>query len=110
MKIAATSLALMLFAVTDAALAQRQPPPAQHQPSAVVEDPKACALQERVAPGRAPGATTGENLSDKLARTDGVICPPNVDPHINAPAPDTGRMPVIPPPGSPGGNPNVQPK
>jgi hypothetical protein len=29
---------------------------------------------------------------------------------MRAPTPDTGNTPVIPPPGSPGGNPNVQPK
>ena len=61
---------------------------------------------------RTPNATTGSgaNLSDKLAQSDGVLCPPNVDPEIKAPTPDAGTMPVIPPPGSPGGNPNVQPK
>ena len=49
------------------------------------------------------------SLSDKLARSDGVICPPeNVDPEIKAPTPPGGPMPVIPPPGSPGGDPNVQ--
>jgi hypothetical protein len=59
-----------------------------------------------------PNSTTGSgaNLSDKLAQSDGVLCPPNVDPEIKAPTPDAGKMPVIPPPGSPGGNPNVQPK
>lgn len=56
------------------------------------------------------GNSSEKNLSDKLARTGGVICPPNVDPDIKAPTPNAGKMPVIPPPGSPGGNPNVQPK
>jgi hypothetical protein len=51
-----------------------------------------------------------KTLSDKLDQGGGVICPPNVDPGIKAPAPDTGKMPVIPPPGSPGGDPKVQPK
>ncbi len=60
----------------------------------------------------ADGASTSPNqsLSDKLAQSNGVICPPNVDPGIKAPTPNAGKMPVIPPPGSPGGNPNVQPK
>jgi hypothetical protein len=60
----------------------------------------------------ANGAETAshQNLSDKLAKSNGMICPPNVDPGIKAAAPNTGKMPVIPPPGSPGGNPNVQPK
>ena len=63
----------------------------------------------------APGTTTGqaaEPLGDKLARSDGVLCPPpDVDPEIRAPTPPSaGNTPVIPPPGSPGGNPNVRPK
>ncbi len=60
------------------------------------------------------GTTTGqrnEPLSDQLAKSDGVLCPPQgVDPDIHAPTPDTGSMPVIPPPGSPGGDPTVRPK
>jgi hypothetical protein len=57
------------------------------------------------------GNSAGKNLSDKLAQSGGVICPPRVgDPDIKAPTPKGGTMPVIPPPGSPGGNPNVQPK
>jgi hypothetical protein len=49
-------------------------------------------------------------LSDKLSQSNGVICPPNVDPDIRAPTPQGGPMPVIPPPGSPGGDQKVQPK
>ena len=52
-----------------------------------------------------------EPLSDKLARSDGVLCPPaGIDPEIRAPTPETGNTPVIPPPGSPGGDPTVRPK
>jgi hypothetical protein len=74
-------------------------------------------------PPGAPGTTTtgeGEqrnpapppdNLSNRLAQSDGVICPPPaVDPEIRLPTPETGRTPVIPPPGSPGGDPSVRPK
>jgi hypothetical protein len=56
-----------------------------------------------------PGGSS-KTLSDKLDQGGGVICPPNVDPKMKAPAPETGTMPVIPPPGSPGGEQNVQPK
>jgi hypothetical protein len=82
-------------------------------------DPKACDPDagSHLKPPDTPtpkgsGTTTGssENLSDKLARSDGVLCPPNVDPDIKQPTPNTGKMPVIPPPGSPGGDPSVQPK
>jgi hypothetical protein len=51
------------------------------------------------------------NLSDRLARSSGVICPPeHVDPEIRQPTPPGGAMPVIPPPGSPGGDRSIQPK
>jgi hypothetical protein len=56
-----------------------------------------------------PGDSS-KTLSDKLDQGGGVICPPNVDPGIKVPAPETGKMPVIPPPGSPGGDPKVRPK
>ena len=87
---------------------------AQNSPSTV--DPKGCAPSERLqSDGKMPqstGQSMGhEPLSDKLARTDGVICPPNVDPAIKAPTPDAGnKMPVIPPPGGPGGDQSVRPK
>lgn len=96
----------LLFVGLAAASAQDKPPAAV--------DPKACAPGERLQPGerspQAPPGTTGQNLSDRLARTDGVLCPPNVDPEVKAPTPDVGKTPVIPPPGSPGGDPNVRPK
>jgi hypothetical protein len=101
----AIAAALALFAGCVGVAAQDRPPAAV--------DPKACAPGERLPPPRDGSAATtgaGENLSDKLARTDGVLCPPNVDAEIKAPTPDAGRTPVIPPPGSPGGNPNVRPK
>jgi len=65
-------------------------------------DPKACSDAANITPN--------QTLSDKLDQTNGVIYPPNVDPAIEAPTPNAGKMPVIPPPGSPGGDPTVQPK
>ena len=61
------------------------------------------------------GTTTGqraeESLGDKLARSDGVLCPPpGIDPEMQAPTPDAGKTPVIPPPGSPGGDLSIRPK
>jgi hypothetical protein len=42
---------------------------------------------------------------------DGVIKPRgDVDPEMTIRPPDAGRTPVIPPPGTPGGDPNVVPK
>ena len=79
-------------------------------------DPKACANSDTRSTvgqgGDAQDRKTGEtSLSEKLARSDGVICPPaNVDPEIKAATPPGGSMPVIPPPGSPGGDQSVRPK
>jgi hypothetical protein len=68
-------------------------------------------------PTTGPGQTqtdrgaSGDNPTDKLAQSGGVLCPPTgVDPSMQKPAPDAGRTPVIPPPGSPGSNSPVQPK
>lgn len=56
-------------------------------------------------------APAPDNLSGRLAQSDGVICPPPaVDLQMKLPTPDTGNTPVIPPPGSPGGDPSVRPK
>lgn len=51
-------------------------------------------------------------LSKKLSNSNGTIKPPPVDSKMVTPPPNTGArsMPVIPPPGSPGGNPNIVPK
>jgi hypothetical protein len=86
---------------------QTAPPPAQESANCAPMTPKGKASDDATV-GRAGG---GEHLGDKLARSDGVLCPPaNVDPAMRAPAPETGKMPVIPPPGSPGGDPTVRPK
>jgi hypothetical protein len=51
------------------------------------------------------------SLSDKLNKTNGVIRPEGaVDPKMQKAAPETGSTRVIPPPGSPGGPTDVQPK
>lgn len=57
------------------------------------------------------GRQSDKPLSDQLAASKGVICPPaGIDPQIQLRPPEGGTMKVIPPPGSPGGDPNVQPK
>ena len=51
-------------------------------------------------------------LSSDLNRSGGVITPPTgIDPEIKqTPPPSGSTMPIIPPPGTPGGNPAVKPK
>jgi hypothetical protein len=58
------------------------------------------------------GSGSSEPLGDKLAQSKGVICPPaGVDQGMHVAPPDSGgRIKVIPPPGTPGGDPSVQPK
>src|SRR3954451_18533158 len=110
-------LVCMMMAASGAAFAQAPPtpatPPVQTAPPAAATN---CAPTQSVPQGTiAPqGTTTGqraEPLGDKLARSDGVLCPPpGVDPEMHAPTPNVGNTPVIPPPGSPGGDPTIRPK
>ncbi|MBB4038978.1 hypothetical protein GGR34_000613 [Microvirga flocculans] len=100
--------------------------------AALAQDPKVLQQQapnmpqphqvpaEKVAPdgdlsgARDPSETGSTNtLSDRLERSDGVIRPPETatpDITVPAPVPNPGTTPVIPPPGSPGGNPQLDPK
>ena len=83
------SALLVALAMTSAAAAQAQAP-----------DPKGCTPQER----------SSQALNQGADKNAGVICPPDIDPAMKAPTPNSGDNAVIPPPGSPGGDPNVQPK
>jgi hypothetical protein len=58
-----------------------------------------------------PG-TAGATLSDKLSRQRGTLMPPAVDPgmRVHPPQRSSGTMPVIPPPGTPGGDQKLVPK
>jgi hypothetical protein len=80
-----TALAISLFG-TSLALAQ-------------TPDHKGCTPQEK-----------SNQTLQKSGQTAGVMCPPDVDPAMKAPTPKTGDTSVIPPPRTPGGDPNVQPK
>src|SRR3954447_23424180 len=80
------------------------PPLPVQPPSATIAPP------EQIAPR--DGATdNGTTMSDRLSRQQGAVKPPSVDPGMSVqPKTGAGTMPVIPPPGSPGGNPSVVPK
>jgi hypothetical protein len=61
--------------------------------------------------GPTVGSSSDAPLSDKLAQSKGVICPPaGVDRDIHVAPPGGGELKVIPPPGSPGGDPSIEPK
>lgn len=105
------ALALSLWAgFATAALAQSVAPPNPVQPQP--RDPNMPG-QHNTVPEKIDQTGTTGTLSDKLERTEGVIRPsPNLDPGITVtpPVPNPGTTPIIPPPGSPGGNQSVQPK
>jgi hypothetical protein len=83
------SALVIALAMTSAVVAQAQTP-----------DPKGCTPQER----------SSQALNQGADKNAGVICPPDIDPAMKAPTPNTGDNAVTRPPGSPGGDPNVQPK
>jgi hypothetical protein len=57
------------------------------------------------------GSGSSKPLSDKLAQSKGVVCPPaGVDPQMQVTPPSGGELKVIPPPGTPGGDQSIQPK
>jgi hypothetical protein len=63
--------------------------------------------------GEPPTVGSGKSgeLSDKLAESKGVICPPSgIDRDMQVKPPGGGQLKVIPPPGTPGGDQRVQPK
>jgi hypothetical protein len=100
--------------------AQAQAPPGPATPMAENAPPAAQRATEcaptKSTPQRGPNASEGttvgqanEALGDKLARSNGVLCPPTgVDPEMRAPTPETGDRPLVRPPGS--GNPSAEPK
>ncbi|TMJ05743.1 MAG: hypothetical protein E6G97_02160 [Alphaproteobacteria bacterium] len=97
-------LALLLVATPAGILAQAQ--------TAAPERPVGADCPPGAGPNApAVGRESNKTLSDQLAASKGVICPPaGVDPQMQQKPEEGGTLKVIPPPGSPGGNPNVQPK
>ena len=53
----------------------------------------------------AAGALERDVEQFRSTKCNGVMCPPDVDPAMKAPTPSTGDKSVIPPPGTPGGDP-----
>jgi hypothetical protein len=112
--IALAAASLLSSVAVVAAQAPPQPKAPAPAPNKEVHDPDACAHAPATV-GKDGGLDVQKkdkrNLSDQLADSGGVICPPShIDPEMDKAAPPGGRMPVIPPPGSPGGNPQVKPK
>lgn len=105
----ATVAILVMMVGATAAFAQTGTPPAvPDQPSPNTQTPP----DTQTPPGDDPNRMDpSQTPSRQLGERGGVVKPPdNVDHSIVKPPPQTGTMPVIPPPGTPGGDPNVQPK
>jgi hypothetical protein len=98
-----------------AAGAQNPQPAPPHETAPPVTPPGASQpVPEKIVPpaDEAAKRRNDDNLSERLARQHGTVQPPTVDPGIQAPLPSRTQdtMPVIPPPGTPGGNQSVVPK
>lgn len=96
------AVALIAAVVTTPSVTSAQTPPAQAAPGG-----------QSAAPDEKTPGDRNEPLSEKLDKNEGVLVPPSgIDPKIHKEPPaDTGdRMPVIIPPGEPGGNQQIQPK
>jgi hypothetical protein len=114
------TLGLTVSALLLPALAVAQAPPPNKAPVAPKTeqlDPNVCAHSDTLTTVGEGGEVDTQqqdatgNLSDKLARSGGAICPPeHVDPEIKQPTPPGGAMPVIPPPGNPGGDQSIHAK
>jgi hypothetical protein len=104
------SLLIFASALVSAAVPIVSPRPAEAQ---TPQPPSVSPPASSQAPSTKPDAKPKDPLSEKLDKNEGVLEPPSgVDPgmHKKPPA-DTGdKMPVIVPPGEPGGDQSVQPK
>jgi hypothetical protein len=92
-------------------LASAQTPPAQpKQPTPAL--PNTTTTTKCAQSGATTGSgQPGSNLSDKLAQSNGVICPPaTADPGMQVAPPQGGALKVLPPPGTPGGDQRTIPK
>lgn len=100
-----TTLTLAALLLAAPAWAQVPAPVPERPPVTPPANEPNTRIPERVAP---PDATTGRDMAP-----GGVISPGlNPDPGMTVmpPAADLGTTRVIPPPGTPGGNPNIQPR
>ena len=114
--------AMLLCANIGAAGAQPQdqktsaatnPSPADPSPADKSQAPAEAGNAGQASPQTQPNSDAAPgSLSRELNRSGGVIRPPPTHDRgvVSPPNQGVSRTPVIPPPGSPGGNPEIQPK
>jgi hypothetical protein len=100
-----TFLLIGLIAAAGSAMAQNPQPTSPDNPSVPIAPPNSASPPpEQIVPPRG-------NPSGLPTHQQGAIKPPNVDPGMTVAPPNTSAsIPVIHPPGSPGGNQSVIPK
>ena len=101
------------FAAPRAEAQNPQPAPPGVVPAPMAPPNAPSPPPEKIAPAGKDTHAGNQTLSDKLAEQHGTLDPPHgVDPGmtVSPPAQGQGTMPVIPPPGAPGGNQRVVPK
>jgi hypothetical protein len=112
----AVSLPLLAAGALQAAEPQAQAPcpPGSQDVDCKPTPRSATPPDEQVTEDGKSGSTSADpDLSDRLSESRGIVTPPPTgDTEIHRPVPSegAGRTPVIPPPGSPGGDPTVVPK
>ena len=103
--------ALLLISGVSAAAAQTPDATPDQRRAARDAPPKAPGAPLRRVPESGSTMAPG-SLSHELNRSGGVLPPPPTGDEgvVSPPNQDSSRTPVIPPPGSPGGNQQIQPK
>jgi hypothetical protein len=105
--------ALAAIGLPGIASAQNPQPAPPGQPQTQMAPPNSPSPPpEQIRPADPKDGAAGQTLSDRLSRQQGTLQPPAVDPGIQTPVPrhGEGTMPVIRPPGTPGGDQRVVPK
>ena len=104
-------LAAVAAAPCSAGAQNPQPAPPGVQPTPMAPPSSPSPPPEKLAPGALDTQADNQTLSDRLSQQHGTLHPPaSVDPGMALTPPAQGTMPVIPPPGSPGGDQRVVPK
>ena len=106
-------LTVALFAAVPAGMLVAVPARSQNpQPSSPVNPTVPVAPPNAASPPPEKIVLPDGDLNTNLSKRRGIITPPNVDPGMTVSPPRAGAdtMPVIPPPGSRGGDRSVVPK